>query len=105
VVSLEKLWALQIVDEAGDLLALTVTNEKGIQKSIENQDLWTLHPETDRLIPWQEGVSLVSLMAHKDGYQAVVRGGEARLPKKHQQRELLWFKANRPWKNFKRSSL
>jgi phosphoribosyl-ATP pyrophosphohydrolase/phosphoribosyl-AMP cyclohydrolase len=74
VVSLEKLWALVVQNEAGDTLALTLSNEKGIQKSIENNELWSLHPETGRLIPWQANAELISLTPHQEGYLAVVAG-------------------------------
>lgn len=54
-----------VVDADGFFLQAALTNEKGYRKSVEQGKLWTLHPETGRLLPFrglstrqQEGYTL-----------------------------------------------
>ena len=40
-----------IVSDAGEVVALLQTNEKGYKKSIENGQIWAVNPDTQRLLP------------------------------------------------------
>lgn len=60
---------LVILDENGELLDAALMNEKGFRKSLENRELWVLHPETGRLLP-RTGLGLVSLEDRETYYAA-----------------------------------
>jgi len=80
MVSLEHLWSLSILDPQGQLIERVVTNEKGIQKSMENKDLWILHPKSARLIPWEGKGALLDLKLIQGGYEAKVDAQGAQKP-------------------------
>ncbi len=47
-------------------------NEKGYKKSIERGELWVVHGETGRLLPYAEGSSFLSITYSQSGYEAHV---------------------------------
>jgi phosphoribosyl-ATP pyrophosphohydrolase len=60
-----------IVSEGG-ILAIFKTNEKGYRKSIENNQLWVINPETGRLLP-EDFPGRISGFREKAGwYEAVI---------------------------------
>ncbi|MBN2509743.1 MAG: phosphoribosyl-ATP diphosphatase [Spirochaetales bacterium] len=66
---------LVIRDLSGRILAVGMENEKGFNKSLEQKELWCLHPETGRLIPYGEfgekaGLSRIS--RQEGWYEAVL---------------------------------
>lgn len=46
---------LVIMDAAGNILAVTACNEKSRAKSLEQNELWILTPDTGRVLPWRGG--------------------------------------------------
>jgi phosphoribosyl-ATP pyrophosphohydrolase len=63
---------LVITDADGAVRAAAVTDEKGYRKSVEQGELWTLNPETGRLLPQAGGHRLVSISDEGGWYRAVV---------------------------------
>ena len=47
---------LVVCDANGTPIDVVLENDKGFRKSIENETLWSLHPDTGRLLPYSEGV-------------------------------------------------
>lgn len=47
-------------------------NEKGYRKSIERGVLWVVHPQTERLLPYGDTASFLSVTDCGDCYEAVV---------------------------------
>ena len=65
---------LVILDEDSRFIDLVLINEKAFSKSIENNVIWHLHSETEKLVPYklndeigEEGLPFESLL-QKDGY-------------------------------------
>jgi phosphoribosyl-ATP pyrophosphohydrolase/phosphoribosyl-AMP cyclohydrolase len=46
-----------VSDPTGQPVDLVYQNEKGYRKTIETGQLWALHPETGRLLPYRDGVT------------------------------------------------
>jgi len=63
---------LIIVDENNQIRECGKINEKGYRKSIENSELWYVHDETERLLPWEKG-SLVSIFDKENWIEAHVK--------------------------------
>ena len=68
---------LIVREDNGELLVETVMNGKGYRKSLETGQLWTLHPETGRLLPLGGGVGFLSLSATENGLEAEIDGRAA----------------------------
>ena len=69
--------ACAVISENGEILQMLQTNEKGYRKSIENNQLWAVNPETGRLLPADAG-SLITGFREKNGwYEAVVKAETA----------------------------
>lgn len=63
---------LVVENREGKLLFALLINEKGYRKSIENNELWILNPDTGRLLPYEgEGV-FISIEGHATWYRAVL---------------------------------
>lgn len=71
---------LAVVDESGRLLDIASMNRKGFTKSTEQGELWILHEETGRVLPYGRGFSLVRVSDEVRWYQATVEpsGAEGR---------------------------
>ncbi len=65
---------LVVVEESGDILDLTTMNRKGFTKSTEQGELWYLHEETGRVLPYDEKLKLLRVVDDGRWYRAVVRG-------------------------------
>lgn len=63
---------LVITDADGAVRAAAMTDEKGYRKSLEQGELWTLNPETGRLLPQAGSHRLVSISDEGGWYRAVV---------------------------------
>lgn len=55
----------------GRPIGVLLENEKGYRKSLEQGELWALHPQTRRLVPWHAG-NPVTLTLRDGWYQAVL---------------------------------
>ncbi|QEN04641.1 phosphoribosyl-ATP diphosphatase [Thiospirochaeta perfilievii] len=63
---------LVVENRDGDILFALLINEKGYRKSIENNELWIINPDTGRLLPYDgEGV-YISIEGHGTWYSAVL---------------------------------
>jgi len=63
---------LVVCDERGSFLFLTATNGKGFTKSIERGALWTVHPDTDKLLPNDRENTLLKIEEREDYYYAEI---------------------------------
>jgi len=61
----------------GEVLEAALTNEKGYKKSLERSALWTVNPETGRLLPHEPERPLDSIRDEGGWYRATVSGPEA----------------------------
>ncbi|MDR3200560.1 MAG: phosphoribosyl-ATP diphosphatase [Spirochaetales bacterium] len=65
---------LVVCDENGGFLFLASTNRKGYTKSIEQGELWTLHPDTGKILPGGKEGRMKLIQDRKDYYYAEVIG-------------------------------
>ncbi len=63
---------LVVCDERGNFLFLSATNGKGFAKSIERGALWTVHPDTDKLLPNDRENALLKIEEREDYYYAEI---------------------------------
>lgn len=63
---------LVLVDINGKAVGAALMNDKGFHKSIENKELWVVHPDTARLLPLEGDVSFKELSKKGAYYEAVV---------------------------------
>ncbi len=70
-----KILPLVIKDRQGQILEVSLSNEKGFNKSLERGHLWHLHKETGRLLPYSED-SLLSISEHSSWYEAILGIGK-----------------------------
>ena len=63
----EEIFPLVVCDEGGAFLFLSSTNPKGYRKSIEQNALWVVQPETDRLLPSGKEAAL-RVLEDRGGY-------------------------------------
>lgn len=77
----QKILPLVIKDRQGQILEVSLSNEKGFKKSLERGHLWHLHKDTGRLLPYSED-SLLSISEHNSWYEAMMSIGRdhGRLP-------------------------
>ena len=69
--------SLIIKDVSGNIVGMAMENEKGYKKSIEQNELWCLHPETRKLIPYAEfgpKGGLFGISKKASWYEAVLSG-------------------------------
>jgi hypothetical protein len=69
---------LVIVDPSGEIVDVTTMNRKGFTKSTEQGELWFLHEETGRVLPYDSKLALVSLSDEGRWFRAVVEGQASR---------------------------
>lgn len=70
---------LVVENRDGKTVTGLLTNTKGYKKSIENSELWIIHPQTSRLLPWEGEGRYVSI-EEKDGfYRAVVDVADSKI--------------------------
>ncbi len=72
-----------VLSADGEVIAVTMTNEKGYKKSIENEELWHVVPETGRLLPFEidEGFGFEGIK-RKKGWIEVIYTPVAKLKEK-----------------------
>ena len=70
-----KILPLVIKDRQGQILEVSLSNEKGFKKSLERGHLWHIHKETGRLLPYSED-SLLNISEHKTWYEAILSVGK-----------------------------
>lgn len=63
---------LVIIDEKGLIRDVSVMNQKGYHKSTEHGSLWHVHGETDRLLPYQDGIPFLELLDRERWFEAKV---------------------------------
>jgi phosphoribosyl-AMP cyclohydrolase / phosphoribosyl-ATP pyrophosphohydrolase len=67
-----------ILSKDGVVTGLTKINRKGINKSMENNTLWHLHEQTDRLIPFQENRKLLKITEKGEWVEVLLENLETR---------------------------
>ncbi len=81
----DEIFPVVILSSNGGVLGVSRINEKGYKKSLENDELWHLVPETERLLPFEmgEGFRFKSIK-RREGWVEVVytpvggsKGGES----------------------------
>ncbi|MFO7850003.1 MAG: phosphoribosyl-ATP diphosphatase [Spirochaetia bacterium] len=72
--ALEKVYPLVIKGEEGDIVDVSLMNEKAYSKSRERGVLWHLHRETGRILPYNESLEMESLKAGRTWYEAELKG-------------------------------
>ena len=70
---------LVICDAGGTPIDVVLENDKGFRKSIESGTLWTLHPDTGRLLPYAEG-SEATIEDRGTWYRAILTGAAPAVP-------------------------
>lgn len=63
-----------IIYRQGHPAQAALMNDKAYNKSVEQGELWTLHPETGRLIPFEGGGALVELTEDTAWFSATLAG-------------------------------
>lgn len=63
---------LVVKNRDDEVLFALLTNEKGYRKSIENSELWTINPDTGRLLPYEGEGTYISIEGHGTWYSAVM---------------------------------
>lgn len=80
---------LIIQNSMGELIEGLLMNEKGFRKSIENSELWTIHPGTGRLLPSEKYTSFVKLEDKNGWYVCTVEAsGSSQGVKKSGQQDI-----------------
>ena len=72
--------AFAVISENGEILQILQTNEKGYRKSIENNQLWALNPDTGRLLPEDTAYKITGFREKSTWYEARVKAGSADQP-------------------------
>ena len=83
----ERLLPLVVCDERGYFLFLSSTNKKGFSKSLEQGSLWTVHPDTDRLLPDDRQNSLIKIEDREGYYYSEISFAEERAKQAEAPRE------------------
>ncbi len=69
---MSKIIPLIILKEDQTILDCALINEKGVKKSIENSQLWAVHPQTGRLLPYSNQSNLIRLKQNQEWAEATV---------------------------------
>ena len=83
---IHKILPLVIKDRQGQILEVSLSNEKGFKKSHERGHLWQIHKETGRLLPYSDD-SLLNISEHRSWYEAILSVGKDHNDL-HEQRDL-----------------
>ena len=70
----EKIKPFIILTDSGRVAALVQTNPKGYRKSIENDSIWAVNPETGRLLPLGDDYDIKGFSEKEDWYEVLVAG-------------------------------
>lgn len=71
---LQHVQPLVIKSGEGSIIDVSLMNEKAFTKSRERGELWHMNRETGRVLPYSEGLEMVSLREQHRWYEAVVEG-------------------------------
>lgn len=63
--------AVVVLDDAGGFSSIGYMNEKAYKKSIEQGELWVLHPETEKVLPAEPRIIYARLLDRGTHYEAV----------------------------------
>ena len=63
---------LVITDKHGRILDVSQMNPKSFYKSTEQGSLWYVHPETERVLPFGDGVAFIKLIERQGWYEAII---------------------------------
>ena len=63
---------LVVLDTAGAIVSVGQISDKGLRKSLEQKELWWIHPESNRVLPYADG-EFVSIHDRGLWAEAVVR--------------------------------
>ncbi|MGL1892832.1 MAG: phosphoribosyl-ATP diphosphatase [Spirochaetaceae bacterium] len=63
---------LVIKDKSGQVIFALLINEKGYRKTIENNELWIINSDTERLLPYEGEGQYISIEGHGTWYSAVL---------------------------------
>ena len=69
----QKIYPLVIKDESDTIIDMSLSNEKGFNKSLERGMLWHLHADTGRLLPYDESLPLIHIKQFHSWYEAVLK--------------------------------
>jgi len=73
----EELVPIVVTDETGAVTDAVITSRKGLNKSREQGNLWTLHRETGRLLPYRGGVPFQTIREHGGWADVRLDGSES----------------------------
>ena len=73
---IQKIYPLVIKNSSGRITDVSLSNEKGFNKSVERNTLWHLHSDTGRLLPYDESSIFISITKHRSWYEAVLKSEE-----------------------------
>ncbi len=69
----QKIYPLVIKDESDTIIDMSLSNEKGFNKSLERGILWHLHADTGRLLPYDESLPLIQIKQYHSWYEAILK--------------------------------
>ncbi len=67
-----------IVEIEGEAYSAGLMSRKAFSKSIESKVLWIVHPETERVIPWNEEPFFISLIETDGFYKVELPAGSSK---------------------------
>jgi phosphoribosyl-ATP pyrophosphohydrolase len=71
--ALQQVLPLVIRTADGGIIDVSLMNEKAYTKSLERKELWHLHRDTGRVLPYGEQIILTALKSQSNWYEASVR--------------------------------
>ncbi len=71
--ALQQVHPLIIRRQNGEILDVSLMNEKSYSKSIERGELWHLNRDTGRILPFDERLRMLSLKGQPNWYEAVIQ--------------------------------
>ena len=74
--ALQQVHPLIIRTQDGEIVDVSLMNEKSYTKSIERGELWHLNRDTGRVLPFDERLRMLSLKGQPKWYEAVIQKGE-----------------------------
>jgi phosphoribosyl-ATP pyrophosphohydrolase len=77
---IEQVQPLVIRRESGEILDVSLMNEKSFTKSRERGELWHLNRDTGRVLPYREEGSLRELKSQPTWYEAVIESPSSQAP-------------------------
>jgi phosphoribosyl-ATP pyrophosphohydrolase len=75
--ALQQVHPLIIRRQDGEIIDVSLMNEKSYTKSVERGELWHLNRDTGRVLPFDERLRMLSLKGQPNWYEAVVQKEDA----------------------------